>query len=185
MQVARAELPWRLVALCWGTDDQMLAMRTQLRTHFDDFAFAVCVPFGRDRAGVLFRAAAAEPADPALVARVAACFGLEDPQALHYVDARRGQRRSMRLARDGDEQRLEAFLLAGDTRAEAWIAPLLQQQLPAQAYGRSLLAAGPLPPGPALQRDRQVCSCFDVGETRIHRALAAMEGPPAERLAAL
>jgi assimilatory nitrate reductase catalytic subunit len=185
VQVTRAELPWRLVALCWGTDDQMPALRERLRTHFDDFAFAACVPFGRDRSGVLFRAAAAEPADPALIARVATCFGLEGPQALHYVDARRGQRRSMRLEGSGDGQKLEAFLLAGDTRAEAWIAPLLQQQLPAQAYGRSLLAAGPVPPGPAPQRDRQVCSCFDVSHQRVVQTLGTLEGSPAQRLAGL
>ena len=46
----------------------------------------------------------------------------------------------------GGEQRLEAFLLAGDTRAESWIAPLLQQRLPAQAYGRRMLLPGAEPP---------------------------------------
>ena len=48
----------------------------------------------------------------------------------------------MRLVRHGAETRLEGFLLAGDTRAEAWIKTLLQDELPAQAYGRLLLAPG-------------------------------------------
>jgi assimilatory nitrate reductase catalytic subunit len=91
----------------------------------------------------------------------------------------------MRLAPSGDGQRLEAFLLAGDTRAEAWIAPLLQQQLPVEAYGRSLLAAGPLPAGNAPQRDRQVCSCFDVGQQKVVQTLSGLKGSAADRLAGL
>ena len=41
-------------------------------------------------------------------------------------------------------------LLAGDTSAEAWLKTLLLQELPAQAYGRLLLAPGAKAPG-ALQ----------------------------------
>ena len=185
VQIARANLPWRLVALAWCDESQALALRAALRPLFDTFAFASCVPFGRERSGVLFRAASAEPADAALVAQVAALFDLEGPQALHYADARRGQRRSLRMAREGDEQKLEAFMLAGDTRAEAWIAPLLQQQLPAQAFGRALLAPGATPPGAAPARARQVCSCFDVSEPRIVDTLASLSGPAEARLAAL
>jgi assimilatory nitrate reductase catalytic subunit len=185
VRVVKAELPWRLVALCWGADDEMLALRAGLQTHFEDFAFAACVPFGRDRAGVLFRAAALEPPAAPLLAKVAARFGLEGSSSLHYEDARRGQRRSIRLAREGGNQRLEAFLLAGDTRAEAWLAPLLQQCLPAQSYGRSLLAGGAIPPGPAPRRERQVCSCFDVSLERIVQTVEGLEGSPEQRLAAL
>jgi hypothetical protein len=36
------------IALCWGTDDRIPALRAELRTHFDDFAFAACAPFRRD-----------------------------------------------------------------------------------------------------------------------------------------
>jgi len=185
VQIARADLPWRLVALAWCDDVQALQLRTALQAMFGDFAYASCVPFGRERSGVLFRAAAAEAPPPALVAQVAAHFGLEGPQGLHYADPRRGQRRSLRLVPVGADHQLQAFLLAGDTRAEAWIAPLLQQQLPAQAYGRLMLAPGAAPPGPAPVRDRQVCSCFDIGEARIVATLAGAVGPAEARLAAL
>ena len=60
---------------------------------------------------------------------------------LHYADARRGQRRTMRMSGEGGSRRLEGFLLAGDISAEAWIRPLLQEERPADAYGRSLLVA--------------------------------------------
>jgi assimilatory nitrate reductase catalytic subunit len=185
VQISRAELPWQLMALCWCDEADALRLRAALRALYGDFAYASCVPFGRERHGVLFRAAAAAPADAPQVARIAALFGLEGPHALHYADARRGQRRSVRLARQGEDTRLEAFLLAGDVRAGAWIAPLLQQQLPAQAYGRLMLAPGAAPPGPAPVRERQVCSCFDISENRIAQALAAASGSPEERLGAM
>ncbi len=186
VQITRAELPWRLVALAWCDEALALALRAELQPLFDDFEFAACVPFGRERCGVLFRAAAAAPADAERVARIATLFGLQGELALHYADARRGQRRSLRLVRgQGDEQRLEAFLLAGDTRAESWIAPLLQQQLPAQAYGRQMLVPGAAAPGAAPHRARQVCSCFDVSEERINLALSDIAGPDDARLAAL
>ncbi len=46
------------------------------------------------------------------------------------------------LSRTAATQRLDGFVLAGDTSAEAWIKTLLQDELPAQAYGRLLLLPG-------------------------------------------
>ena len=185
VQIARADLPWRLVALAWCDGAQALQLRAALQPLFDSFGYATCVPFGRERSGVLFRAAAAEAISADLLVRIATHFGLEGTATLSYADPRRGQRRSVRLSRTGSDQYLEAFMLAGDTRAEAWIAPLLQQSLPAQAYGRFLLAPGATPPGPAPVRAVQVCSCFDVSESAIQQTLAACAGPPEARLAAL
>ncbi|CAG1018374.1 partial Nitrate reductase, partial [Burkholderiaceae bacterium] len=81
--------------------------------------------------------------------------------------------------------RLEGFLLAGDTSAESWIKTLLQDELPAQAYGRSLLSPGAKPPAALAARGRQVCSCFDVGEAEIAQTLAQSSGSPDSRLAHL
>ena len=183
--IERAELPWRLVALGWCDDHRALQLRAALQPLLAAFDFALCVPFGRERSGVLFRAAAAQAPGVDVVSKVAGLFELEGSQALHYVDSRRGQRRSLRLQPDGSDTRLQAFLLAGDTRAEAWITPLLQQQLPAQAYGRALLSPGAAAPGsaPMPVRERQVCSCFDVSQSRIVVALNGAAGSPNERLA--
>ena len=185
VRIERAELPWRLVALAWCDEDRAVALRQALRGFFDDFAYAACVPFGRERSGLLFRAAAAAPADAALLDRLATLFDLQGTRALHYADARRGQSRSVRLQTVGAEQQLQAVLLAGDIRAEAWIAPLLQQQLPAQAYGRQLLAGTALPPGPAPVTSQQVCSCLDVDAASIERTLSGCGGNDAARLGAL
>ncbi len=185
VKVLKAELPWSLLAMAWLPDDQALAVQAALRALMPTFEFATCVPFGRDRTGVLFRAAAHDAPDAAVVEQVEALLGLKTADALRYVDRRLGQRRTARLVRTGDATRLEAFVLAGDTRAEAWIRPLLQDELPAEAYGRLLLMPGAKAPVAVVARGRQVCTCFNVNEDDITTQLTTCGGTESERLATL
>jgi len=185
VRIEKAALPWTLLALAWLPDDTALAVRTQLQALMRQFRFAACVPFGRERSGVLLRAAADAPAERALLDRIEALLDLAGPQGLRYDDPRRGQRRVVRLARSGEEARVEGVLMAGDTRAEAWLRPLLEQQLPAQAYGRMLLAPGATPALPVPRAGPQVCTCFDVGEAAITAQLARCAGSETQRLAQL
>jgi assimilatory nitrate reductase catalytic subunit len=183
VKILKAELPWRLLAVAWLPDDKALTAREQLRELMPAFAFASCVPFGRERSGVLFRAAAHEAAPDALLWQLESILGLSSAEVLHYADKRRGQRRSMRLQSSNDSTKLEGFLLAGDISAEAWVKTLLQDELPAQAYGRLLLAPGAKAPIAIAPRGKQVCSCFDVSERQIEVALEATGGSDVERLA--
>ena len=176
VKIIKAELPWKLLGVAWLDADDALRAREQLKGLMQAFAFAACVPFGRERSGVLFRAAAHEAPDEALLQRIEGVLGLTAHGVLHYADKRRGQRRSMRLAPMGSETRLEGFMLAGDISAEAWVKPLLQDELPAQAYGRLLLIPGAQAPVAVASRGKQVCSCFDVSERQIDTALQAMAG---------
>ncbi len=185
VKVLKAELPWTLLALGWLPDTQALEAREGLRALMAEFPFASCVPFGRERTGVLFRAAAHDAPEPGLIERIEALLGLQTADALRYVDKRLGQRRTARLVREGDATRLEAFVLAGDTRAEVWIKPLLQDGLPAAAYGRLLLMPGAKAPVAVVAKGRQVCTCFNVGEDAIQARLASCEGSDDQRLAAL
>ncbi len=185
VKILKAELPWRLLAMAWFDDDRALRARERLVPLMARFDFAACVPFGRERTGVLFRAAAYEAPADALLEEIEAVLGLNASEALHYVDKKRGQRRSMRLAASDGQTRLDAFLLGGDTQAEHWIAPLLQEQQSAQGYVRLLLGAGAKPPRAAPARGRQVCSCFDVREEQISVALLSSTGDAAARLAQL
>ena len=195
VKILKAELPWSLLAVGWLPDDRALAVRDELRQMMDLFPFASCVPFsnnvplaqaaGQSRTGVLLRAAAhAAPADE-LLARIESLLGLDGADVLRYADARRGQRRAMRLARHAENTQLEAFLLAGDTSAQAWIRTLLQDELPAQAYGRLLLSPGARAPVVVQSRGQIVCSCFNVTDVQIGEQLAGVDGDPAERLANL
>jgi assimilatory nitrate reductase catalytic subunit len=177
VKILKAEMPWNLLGVAWLPADQALAAREQLRSMMMSFPFASCVPFGRDRVGLLFRAAAYEPANVELLSRIEALLGLGGENVLHYVDKRRGQRRSMRLEMSDGNALLEGFLLAGDTSAEAWIKTVLQDELPAQSYGRQLLVPGAKAPVAVASRGKQVCSCFNVSETAIDEVLATASGP--------
>ncbi len=188
VKVLKAELPWRLLAMAWLPEDQAAAVREQLRALMPRFAFAACVPFGHQRAGLLLRAAAYEAPPVDCLDEIEGLLQLAarpGEKPLRYEDRRRGQRRTMRLVRDGADSRLDGFLLAGDASAESWIKALLQDGLPAQAYGRLLLAPGGKPPAALPARGKQVCSCFDVDETRIRGQLSQTQGSEDQRLAAV
>ncbi|AVT03209.1 (2Fe-2S)-binding protein, partial [Paracidovorax avenae] len=89
---------------------------------------------------------------------------------------------------DGNELRLSALLLAGDTSAEAWLRDLLQEERPAQGYGRRLLSPGLQAPDgatPAPPRSRPVCSCMNVSDAAIAAQLGQCHGGDAERLGQL
>jgi assimilatory nitrate reductase catalytic subunit len=62
---------------------------------------------------------------------------------------------------------------------------LLQDELPAQAYGRALLVPSAKPPTALAPRSRQVCTCLNVTESDIAATLAQCHGSAEERLAQL
>jgi assimilatory nitrate reductase catalytic subunit len=191
VKLLKAELPWTLLAAAWLPEHEALLAQQRLRELMPAFDYAHVVPFGREPhargvVGVLLRAAAPEAAGDALMAQIEAVLGIAGPQVLRYADARRGQRRAMRLVRtDNGGARLDAFVLAGDTRAEPWVRALLADELPAEAYGRLLLSPTAKAPVAIAPRGAQVCSCFDVTAPRILDVLARCSGPAEARLAAL
>jgi assimilatory nitrate reductase catalytic subunit len=185
IRIEKALLPWGLLGIAWLPEDDAMAARSALQGLMARFAFAACVPFGRERQGVLFRAADAVPVADDILLRIEALLGLAGAKVLRYKDERRGQRRAVRLSGQGEDLRIEGFLLAGDTSAEAWMRPLLQDELPAQRYGRLLLLPGANPPIPVVGRGQQVCSCFDVSATQIEAVLVDAQGDEAGRLAQL
>ncbi|MFM9927866.1 molybdopterin-dependent oxidoreductase [Variovorax sp. H27-G14] len=194
VQILKAELPWSLLAMAWLPPDTALTAHRALQPLMAMFPFATCVPFagntqGEERSGILFRAAAYEAPDDALVAvveRIESLLGLQAADTLRYADRRRGQRRSARLVRRADGSAgLEAFLLGGDTSAEAWIATLLREELPAQGYGRLLLSPGARAPVAVQSRGKTVCTCFNVADVAIQAELGRCSGTPQERLAKL
>ena len=197
VRIAKTELPWSLLTAAWLPADRVLSTQQALRSLMPQFQFASCVPFGSgaplqadvpEPSGLLFRAADLEAPPAELLARIEALMGLATADVLHYSDVRHGQRRAMRLVRsalDAEEARLEGFLLAGDTRAEAWIKALLLDRLPAQSFGRQLLRPGATAPAGIAARGKLVCSCFGVTEPDIDDLLQHTAGDDAERIACL
>jgi assimilatory nitrate reductase catalytic subunit len=190
VRIEPAALPWRMLGLAWLPQAQMLQAREALKELMGEFGYALVLPFGREPhlqqfGGLLWRAAAPAAVSEELILRIEALLGLDQSHALHYVDRKRGQHRSILLEHEGDNRILRGVLLAGDTRAEAWIKTLLQDELPAQSYGRALLAGSEKPPVAVQERGKQVCTCFNVTEPQINATLASCHGSTEERLAQL
>ncbi len=191
--VAKAALPWNLLALAWLPEGDALAVRQQLAALMRELPFASCVPFASaaadgvpPRTGVLLRGAAHEAPAAELLARIEGLLGLQAPDTVRYQDRARGQHRSARLTRGADgSATLQAVLLGGDTRSGGWLRTVLQEELPAQAYGRLLLVPSATPPVAVQSRGKPVCVCLGVTDAAIAAQLACCQGSDAERLAQL
>jgi assimilatory nitrate reductase catalytic subunit len=187
IKVLKAELPWSLLGVAWLPADQALAARERLKALMARFAFASCTPFGRDRSGLLFRAADYDAPTDAVLAEIESLLGLGGSEVLRYADKKRGQRRAIQLlgADAAGNRQLNAFVLAGDTTAQGWIKTLLQDELPAQAYGRLLLLPSAKPPVAVQARGKQICTCFNVTESAISDKLSNCTGNEDQRLGQL
>lgn len=180
--------------MAWLPPERVFTAQTALRKLMAQFPFALCVPFSSRssladtasaRDGISFRCAADEPHADELLARIEQILGLDDREVLRYSDKKKGQRRAMRLACVDDQVRLEGFLLAGDTRAQAWVKALLQDQLDAQPYGRQLLLPSTQAPAAIAPQSKPVCTCFNVTQADIDTALAQCDGNAYQRLETL
>jgi assimilatory nitrate reductase catalytic subunit len=182
VRIEPAALRWTLLGLAWLPQQRAIEVQRQLRALLPEFDFASCVPFGRERIGLQLRAACAEAPPIELIRQVEALLGLDGPGLLRYEDSQRGLSRAIRQGGSGPDSRIEALLLAGDSRSEAWLKTLLQQELPAQQYGRLLLRPDAQAPVALTPRSPQVCSCLDVSEAAIRRALPDCGGDGSQRL---
>ena len=197
VRIEKVELPRRFVAFAWVDAEAVASTMARLRSRFDRFAYATCVPFGRvgedrvdaDRIGVLFRGAHDGTIEADTIAGLEAAIGIPvadtpDDASLHsmrYDDPRRGHARRV-LVRDG---LLVAVSLQGDWSAEPWLKEFLETSVPAATFGRLLLRPGATMPVGFKSRGRVVCNCWNVGESEIGSTLEEASGTPAERLAGL
>lgn len=203
VKILKAELPWTLLGVAWLPSDQALAAREALKALMRLFPFASCVPFGdnkeigaevkglkgTERTGLLFRAAGHEAPTEDVLQQIEAVLGLSSStgstQIMRYADYKKGQHRTIKLTGNREHAELEAFLLAGDTRSEAWVKTLLQDSLPAQSYGRMLLVPGSKAPIAVQSRGKSVCTCFNVTDAAITEQLAKSFGSDERRLTEL
>ncbi len=195
VKILKADLPWSLLAMAWLSDTEALTAREQLKALMKAFPFTSCTPFSNntplvsnpgedrgERTGILFRASGYQAPDEDVLVSIESILGLKSSDTLRYADRKKGQRRSVRLhrvTRGGNEHaELLGFALSGDTSAEAWIKTLLQDELPAQAYGHLLLLPGAKPPAAVTdsmkKRGKLVCTCLNVTDAAIDEHLASL-----------
>jgi len=179
VRVAKAELPWRLVAFGWPASGSASAAADRLAALGGAFEFASTTLIGRDREGVLMRAAAAVPPAAEALDALDAALGLDHAGVIRYDDGRRGVGRRFEVAAG----RLRAVRLSGDAAAiaaEGWLREWLMRGESVEPIRRLLVVPGAAPPAGCATPARVVCSCLDVTETAIAAAL-----PDARTLAAL
>jgi assimilatory nitrate reductase catalytic subunit len=181
VKILKADLPWRFIVFAWLDADHAFAVQTALRPFMREFAYASCTPFGRDKVGMIFRAANEEAVATEVLEKIEKLFAIVGAEVLRYDDKRRGNSRHI-LVRDGG---LAAVALAGDVSAEGWLNAYLQAQEPVAKLGRLLLMPSTTAPQGFAMRGKVICSCLNVADTEIHAALEQLDGSPTEVLAAL
>ncbi len=177
VKVSRAELPWRLVAFAEFDPARIGAAFDGLATFQDAVAFASAVLIGRDRPGILFRAAHEASPSPEWLGALDRILALDGDDLLRYDDARRGHARRIRIS----DERLLAARLSGDATSIT-SGECLRDWL---VGGLALLSPAAGAPSGFVPRGRVVCQCFDVSEGDIARVLAESAGDTRERVETL
>jgi assimilatory nitrate reductase catalytic subunit len=184
VKVSRAEHAWRLVAFAEFNAASVVAAFDALAQLQRAVAFASAVLIGRDRHGILMRAAheASPPAE--WLATLDRIFRLDGDEVLSYHDARRGHSRRIRIA----DERLLAARLSGDARSIAsgdWLRDWLVAGRPIAEIRRVLLSPAASAPSGFVAGCRVVCQCFDVSEAAIAGVLAESAGEARGRVETL
>jgi assimilatory nitrate reductase catalytic subunit len=184
VRVSPVELGWRLVAFAEFDPALVATVFDGLLALQDDVTFTNAVLIGRERPGILFRAAHDEAPTAAWMELLDRLLGLDADDALRYDDPHRGHSRRIRIVDD----RLLAARLVGDPGAITsgeWLREWLVGGRPVTEVRRLLLSPATSAPSGFVLAGRVVCQCFNVSEQEIKSALADCAGEPGKRLQAL
>ena len=168
LEVERVELPWQAVLAGWFDAARVQTLRAELMAQGQAFDFASCVPFGRERHGLLFRLAHASNPGLGVCTPLLTAFGLEAPDVLRYDNPLRAQARRLRVA----ERRVEALALLGNTLGHEWLVSLLQEDTVTMLSPMALLQPSAVAPSGLAPAGRIVCNCLGVSERALNQAAA-------------
>ncbi len=187
VKLSAADLSWQVTAFkaCSGGE---LALHDSLQALQGEVAFFSAVLMrpmhGRDRPGVLLRAAHHGAPSADWLAHLDRLFGLDVEYALRYDDQRRASSRRMLIQDD----RLQAVRLSGEPGAITsgeWLREWLLAEKPVADIRRLLLSPATHAPSGFVLSGRVICQCFNVTEEAIASASGDIGGDPSERLRAL
>jgi assimilatory nitrate reductase catalytic subunit len=188
VKILKAELPWSLLTMAWLPTDAVLAAHRALQPLMAMFPFATCVPFSGSTARTrrVPNAAASCSAPPRTMRRPMRCSSRSKPCSACKAPtpcatptaAAASAVRCGWCAAPTRARASRPSCWAGDTSAEAWIATLLREELPAQSYGRLLLSPGARAPLAVQSRGKPVCTCFNVTDLAIQANWGAAAARP-------
>lgn len=189
IHISKAEPAWQFIAMAWLDNADILRVQQKLRSQFQQFHFASCVLYGREKQALIFRAAHQTALSVDTLQTLLQDLGLSGPSILHYADPKRGNARYLRLQHEPQQTTLQAFALSGDVLAQAWFKQLLIDQ---EAIGNTLALLTQSQANPSTQSNesrapasRVICTCFNVNEKQIQQSLNTLAGSDADRLKAL
>ena len=190
VKITKLEFAWQFIACVWIDPERILELQQTLRQYYPHFAYASCVLFGRERQGLLFRAANLTAVSADIMSEISRLLGLHGEQVLHYGDAKRGTSRQLLIENDPavlPRKRIAGFALAGDIAAESWLKQLLfDEEL--LTITPALLAQSKPANGSAPQHSKGhqvVCTCFNIKAQQIKQDLALHNGDEKQRLCSL
>jgi len=174
VKIVKADCPWQFLVIAWLDEEEIFSVQQSLRQLYGQFAYASCVPFGRDKQGLLFRAAHTSSVDHGITEKIESLMGIQGPAVLRYDDKKRGNSRHILLAPNDHGSTLQAIALAGDTSAEHWLRALLADQAIIQQTKSLLLNEAPPAQDANKVRDKIICTCLNVGERQIRSEIEAL-----------
>ena len=168
LAVKRAELPWQAVLVGWFDAGAAQTLRSSLLASAQSFAFASCVPFGRERHSLMLRLADKAAPDPQRSAALLAAFGLDAGNVLRYDDPVRHHTRRLRLS----ENRLESMGLLGSTMGQDWLTAWLKDEAALELPPMILLRPSDKAPAAMAPAGRTICNCLGVSERALELSAA-------------
>ncbi|MBC7945823.1 MAG: molybdopterin-dependent oxidoreductase [Burkholderiales bacterium] len=173
VQVAKAELPWRLLALRRfeaaeaGAANVFLA---SLRPLLACFGYGSLGLYGRTAPVVVLTAANVKPVNAELIAEIDAAFALVDATSIiSYIDARRAAEKRV-LVTAGNATAVRA---SGEFARCDWLKDALADGVQAAALRPWIYSAGATAPAGLADRGRVVCACHAITEREISKLAAA------------
>ena len=165
IQVAKADLPWRMAALCVGDGAALLeAVQPLLR----ECEYSAAALAGRDFDVLSLRLAHTTALPQHLIAQLDQVLGLDDVLAvMHYEDSRSGISKRVRV----DQGRVTAARLCGETAAFEWLKEMIVEGADAAPLRAWVLAPVTRPPEGGEGRGRIICNCMNVAEADIVTAI--------------
>jgi assimilatory nitrate reductase catalytic subunit len=173
VEVARVDLPHRIVAMRRPGGDAVFALCEALRPLLDAFDYATLTLAGRDDPLVVLRGYAAQPLPRDVLDALDRLLDLDRPDAvMRYVDASRRVEKAARF----DQDRVSGVCLSGETAAAEWLKNMMAGGASMEAVRPWVLAPVSSPPRGSLDRGRIVCNCFDVAAAEIEADARAGQG---------
>lgn len=180
VKIAKAECPWQFLVIAWLDEEEILSAQQSLRQFYGQFAYASCVPFGRDKQGLLFRAAHTSAVDHGITEQIERLMGIQGAAVLRYDDKKRGNSRHILLTPTEHGSKIQGLALAGEIGAEHWLRALLTDQTNIQQTKSLLLNEAPSTQDVSDVRNKIICTCLNVGERQIRSEIEKLNQPTSE-----